>query len=76
LQQKFTDKHKLNFPLLADTEKKVAKEYGALNPKGTAAARYTFVIDKKGTLRKVYTSVTPVKHPDEVLEFIKEHLSK
>lgn len=40
------------------------------------ANRCTFVIDKQGILRKVYTSVTPAKHPDEVYEFIKAHLTK
>jgi peroxiredoxin len=29
-QKDFTEKEKLNFPLLADSDKKVAKAYGAL----------------------------------------------
>jgi len=36
--------------------------------------RQTFVIDKKGVVRKVFTGVTPAKHADEVLAFIKENL--
>lgn len=75
LQDKFTSKEKLNFPLFADTDKKVTTAYGALNPKGYAN-RYTFVIDKQGVLRKVYTTVSPAKHPDEVYEFIKANLTK
>lgn len=75
LQQKFTDKEKLNFPLLADHAKKVAEAYGVLNPNGIAK-RHTFVIDKKGVLRKVYEKVSPGTHPDEVLTFVKEKLSK
>lgn len=74
-QDQFTKKEKLSFPLLADPEKKVTKAYGALGPKGFAS-RYTFVIDKKGVLRKVYTKVSPKDHPDEVLDFVKESLSK
>ncbi|MFO0846501.1 MAG: peroxiredoxin [Gemmataceae bacterium] len=74
-QDQFTRKEKLSFPLLADPEKKVTKAYGALGPRGIAS-RYTFVIDKKGVLRKVYTTVTPAKHPDEVLEYVKDHLAK
>ena len=31
-QQKFTDKESLNFPLFADPDKKIAREYGVLNP--------------------------------------------
>ena len=36
--------------------------------------RQTFVIDKKGVVRKVFTTVKPASHPDEVLAFIKENL--
>jgi peroxiredoxin Q/BCP len=74
-QEKFVKKEKLNFPLLADPEKKVTKAYGALSDRGFAN-RYTFVIDKKGELRKVYTKVAPAKHPDEVLDYIKDELAK
>jgi peroxiredoxin Q/BCP len=74
-QQKFTDKEHLNFPLVADSDKKAAKAYGALGPRGFAN-RYTFVIDKQGVIRKVYTTVNPQNHPEEVLTFVKEHLAK
>ena len=73
-QQKFTDKENLNYPLLADPDKKVTKEFGALGPRGVAS-RYTFVIDKSGVVRKAYTKVDTGKHPDEVLKFIKENLA-
>jgi len=73
-QQKFTDKEKLNFPLFADTDKKVTKAYGVLNEKRGMAARSTFVIDKKGVVRKIYTDVKPADHPKEVLEFIEKEL--
>ncbi len=74
-QGKFTKKEKLSFPLLADTDKSVTKEYGALSNRGLPS-RYTFVIDKKGVLRKVYTKVNPTTHPDEVLEYVKDELNK
>jgi peroxiredoxin Q/BCP len=73
-QQKFTDKEQLNFPLFADADKKVAKEYGVLGPRGVAQ-RTTFVIDKKGVVRKVYTGVNPTKNPQEVLDYVKESLA-
>jgi peroxiredoxin len=38
------------------------------------ASRYTFVIDKQGTVRKVYTTVNPQNHPAEVVKFVKENL--
>lgn len=76
LQQKFNKKEKLNFPLLADAEKKFAKAYGVLNPKNKLAGRVTFVIDKEGNLAKIYTKVAPVGHPEEVLEFAKSRFGK
>ena len=76
LQQQFTDKEKLNFPLLADPEKKLTKAFGALRPDGNMAQRYTYVIDKEGKVRKVYTTVSPQGHPEEVLKFVKENLAK
>jgi peroxiredoxin Q/BCP len=74
-QQEFTDKEKLNFPLFADPDKKAVQAYGALSQRGMAS-RYTFVIDKQGVVRKVYTTVNPQNHPEEVLKFVKEHLAK
>jgi peroxiredoxin Q/BCP len=73
-QVKFTEKEKLNFPLLADPEKSTVKAYGVLNEQGGYANRTTFVIDKKGVVRKIYNKVDTGKHPDEVLEYVKENL--
>ena len=64
LQQKFTDKEKLTFPLLADPEKKLM---GALG----VTKRATWVIDKDGKVAKVYDKVDVRNHPKEVLEFVK-----
>ena len=72
--KQFADKEKLNFPLLADPDKKVSKAYGVLNEKSGRANRSTFVIDKKGVVRKVYTGVKPADHPKEVLKYIEEEL--
>ncbi|MFO0809115.1 MAG: peroxiredoxin [Gemmataceae bacterium] len=69
-QKKFIDKEHLNFPLIADPEKKATQAFGALNERGMAF-RYTFVIDKTGVIRKTYLKVDPNKHPPEVLEFVK-----
>lgn len=74
-QEKFTKKENLNFPLLADADKTVTKEYGVLNPKRGLPLRKTFVIDKEGVVRKIYNDVSPVAHPKEVLTYIKEHLA-
>ncbi|HWG41792.1 MAG TPA: peroxiredoxin [Gemmataceae bacterium] len=74
-QKKFTDKESLNFPLLADSDKKIAKSYGVLNPDRGFANRATFVIDKKGIIRKIYPKANADKNPDEVLTWVKENLA-
>ena len=74
-QERFTAKEKLNFPLLADADKSVAKAYGVLTKDGKYAKRVTFVIDKQGIIRKVFPQVDIRNHCDEVLAFIKDNLA-
>ncbi len=76
LQQKFTEKEHLNFPLLADPEKKVIRAFGALAANGIVASRNTYVIDKQGVVRKVYIQANAASHPEEVVKFVQEHLAK
>jgi peroxiredoxin Q/BCP len=74
----FRDKYGLSVLLLADTESRVCKKYGVLyekevdGHKKVAIQRSTFVIDKQGKLRHVLYGVHAHKHPDEVLNLIKE----
>jgi peroxiredoxin Q/BCP len=75
-QKKFTDKEQLNFPLFADAEQKTAKAFGVLMANRPFAQRVTFVIDKKGIIRKIYSKVDVKKHPDEVLAYVKENLTE
>jgi thioredoxin-dependent peroxiredoxin len=67
--KKFCAKEGLNFKLLADKDGKVSQEYGSLTNLGVAkfAARHTFLIDPNGRVAKVYTSVDPTRHSEEVL---------
>jgi len=67
--KKFCTKEGLNFKLLADTAGKVSEAYGSLTNMGVVkfAARHTFIIDPTGKIAKVYTSVDPTKHSEEVL---------
>jgi peroxiredoxin Q/BCP len=74
-QEQFTRKEGLNFPLVADPDKKIAREYGVLSPERGLAQRTTFVIDKKGVVRKIYRNVNAQKNPDEVLRYVKENLA-
>ena len=74
--QKFRTKYKLNFPLLADADKAVAKQFGAFGEKVmygkkvTGMIRSTFVIDGGGIVRKVFPRVKVDGHSEKVLEAV------
>jgi peroxiredoxin Q/BCP len=74
-QKKFTDKEDLNFPLLADADKKFTKTYGVYNTDRGLANRVTFIIDKKGVVRKIIKVKSAKDDPKEVLEYVKEKLA-
>ena len=77
--KKFSEKHGLPFPILADSTKATAKEYGVLKKFfGTleAARRDTFLIDPQGKLVKHYMDVDPKGHSQVVLKDIKEMQKK
>ena len=73
---KFIDKFKLPFLLLADTEKKTCNDYGVWVKKSMygkeymGVARTTFVIGKDGKIEKIYEKVKPEGHAEEVLAFL------
>jgi peroxiredoxin Q/BCP len=74
--KKFADKFGLPFPLLADTEATVAQQYGVYKEKSMFGKKYmgvnreTFLIDKEGIVRKVWSKVSPDGHAQEVLDTI------
>ena len=70
-QKEFDDKHTLGFPLLSDSDRKVAEAYGVkggrlgLSP----VKRTTFVIDRDRTVRAVISSeINMSSHADHALE--------
>ncbi|VTR97938.1 peroxiredoxin [Tuwongella immobilis] len=75
-QEQFVEKEKLVFPLLADSEGKVTRELGVLAKNGKVSQRVTFIVDKTGTIRKIYPTVNVQKHINEVLTYIKSDLAK
>ncbi len=57
--ERFASNHRLNFSLLADTEKKVRKQFGVPSSLlGLIAGRVTYIIDKKGIVRSIYNSLS------------------
>jgi len=75
--EKFGKEQRLNFPLLSDPDKKVAKKYGAFGEKVMygkkvqGMIRSTFVIDADGVVRKVFPRVKVDGHAEAVLEALK-----
>ena len=71
--QKFTAKYDLNFPLLADTDKSVVRDYGVWVQKQLAGKtsmgiqRATFLIDEDGAIASIWPNVRPDDHASEVL---------
>ncbi len=67
---KFAQKYHLPFPLLADSDGKVADSYGALTNLGLIkiAKRYTFLVAPDGKLAKVYLSVDTSRHSQEIID--------
>mgnify|MGYP003471942678 CR=1 FL=1 len=73
--KKFTAKYKLNFPLLADTDRTMAKAYGVAGSGlfGVARAltgmneRVTFIIDETGHIVRVIDDPNCADHGEEVL---------
>ena len=76
-QTKFAESLSSPFPLLADPDQKVTREFGSLRPTGGLANRDTFVIDKEGNVKKIYRGVKNAgDHPEEVLKYVQENLGK
>lgn len=63
--KKFSKQHKLPFFLLSDPERKIIKDYGAKT--GIFARRFTYLIDPMGNIAKIYKTVKPNVHAQQVL---------
>ena len=76
--RKFIDKYDLPFELIADENKKICEKYGVWQEKKLygktfmGIVRSTFIIDKTGTVQKIFSKVKVKGHVDEVLETLKK----
>lgn len=68
--QAFKKKFHLPFPLLVDTDHKIAQAFGVEGDK--YANRDTVVIDKEGKIKKILRKVDPKGHSGELLNIIGE----
>ncbi len=72
-QKQFKDAFDLPFPLLCDTDKKVAQAFGVLKEKDRdgkkvmGIERTTFVIQPDGRIARIFEKVKADGHAEEVL---------
>ncbi len=70
---KFVEKFKLPFTLLADEDKKIVEVYGVWGEKSFMGRKYlgthrvTFLIGPDGRIKKIWPKVKPEEHAEEVL---------
>jgi thioredoxin-dependent peroxiredoxin len=75
---KFRDKYGLNFPLLADTDHKIAEKYGAWREKNMygkktmGIERSTYLIDPAGRVARLWKHVKVDGHDAQVLTALDE----
>jgi len=66
--RRFADEHRLPFILLSDPDDRVREMYGAWGM-GRTPGRVTFLIDKQGIIRMVFSSqIQPRKHISQALK--------
>jgi peroxiredoxin Q/BCP len=69
----FADRHKLPFTLLSDQGGRVRKSYGVPAVLGLLPGRVTYVIDREGTVRHVFNSMTHIgQHINDALEVVRQ----
>jgi len=76
--KKFSSKFDLNFPLLADTDKKIVEAYGVWKEKINYGKKYmgiertTFIINKEGKISHIFPKVKVDEHYDEVIDALED----
>ena len=69
----FAGKHKQPFTLLTDKGGQVRKSYGVPAVLGMVPGRVTFVIDREGTVRHSFNSMTNIgRHVSDALEVVRQ----
>ena len=71
INKKFAESLELDYPVLSDPEKAVARAYGAVSGERTTAARWTFYIGEDGKILHVDRQVSPATAGAAVAERLK-----
>jgi peroxiredoxin Q/BCP len=69
--QEFAEKYQLPFSLLADPKKEIIQKYGVSMPLVGIAKRWTFIIGKDGSIKKIIKDVKSSTHDTQVLEALR-----
>lgn len=70
--EKFAESLGLDYPILSDPDKSVAKAYGVLRPDGGVANRWTFFIGKDGKVLFIDKKVSPDSHAADIARKLDE----
>ena len=71
--KEFAGHHRLPYIVLSYTDSKVRKLYGVSSSLGVLPGRVTYVIDKEGTIKHIFSSqLHPAKHAKEALRALRE----
>jgi len=54
---RFAARHRLPFPIVADTDRRLRRLFGVPNTLGVIPGRVTYVIDREGVVRLVYSAL-------------------
>jgi peroxiredoxin Q/BCP len=79
--ERFSAAHQLTFPLLSDAENKASQAYGVYGKKNFMGREFfgvnrtTFVIDKKGKIRRIDRRVEVKTHADDILDYVRTVLA-
>lgn len=70
----FIEKHNLDFTLLADSDRAVARAYGTWGTKKFMGREYegilrkTFIVDEKGIIEKIFDKVDTKRHFEQIAD--------
>lgn len=73
--KKFETKHQLPFTLISDPKLKIIEKYGVWGEKQLYGRKYmglhrtTFVLDEKGTIKKIFLRPKNKQHAEEIIQF-------
>lgn len=71
--EEFASQYRLPFVLVSDRNGEARKRFGVPNMMGVVPGRVTFVIDRQGIIRHVFSSMTQIdQHVGEALAIVKQ----